>query len=119
MKKLIVLLLPILICGCSPSSNTGQNSPDTEKPSLPSGKVTILGGSGNSPDDPVIIQANNSLVGVGAEYQWLRDKYPGHIRIEQKLLSYNGKPMDVVTIKTKEGEIKDIYFDISSFFGKF
>ena len=52
------------------------------------------------------------------EYQWINDHYPGSQPQQQALTKHGKKPYDIITIKTASGETLEIYFDISSFFGK-
>lgn len=52
------------------------------------------------------------------EYNWIGEKYPGSQVESQALVRKNGKPYDILTFVTKEGETKVAYFDISKFFGK-
>ncbi|MEK6805578.1 MAG: hypothetical protein AABY95_02885 [Pseudomonadota bacterium] len=78
--------------------------------------------------DVVKVHAHNHILGVGAEYKWIKRRYPKSERREQRLttldiLSGKGKykanqvHFDVVTIALPDGREKKIYFDISSFFG--
>ncbi|WP_421920038.1 hypothetical protein [Marinifilum sp.] len=55
---------------------------------------------------------------VSHEYQWIRKNYPGSKAQGQMLVHEKRKPYDIITIKTASGKTMDIYFDISSFFGK-
>jgi len=73
---------------------------------------------GTSFEDAVVINAENTQSGIEAEYNWLAENYPKYKFKSQLLLFKDGKPYDVITIITKEGEEKRIYFDISKFFGK-
>ena len=61
----------------------------------------------------------NESTGVDAEYLWLKKNYPGYKLKQQSLNFHNKKPYDILSIETKEGEEKEIYFDISNFYGKF
>lgn len=52
-----------------------------------------------------------------AQRDWLNRYYPGAQVTAQSLLS--GPPaMDLITISLPSGEEREIYFDISSYFGK-
>ena len=53
------------------------------------------------------------------EYQWIAQNYPGSKVVMQSLHNHKNKPFDVLTIETEGGIQKDIYFDISRFFGKY
>lgn len=74
---------------------------------------------GSSFEKAIVINAANEMDGVPAEYEWLKSHYPGYKLKLQKLVMHNEKPYDLLTIITKKGEEKTIYFDISNFFGKF
>lgn len=64
------------------------------------------------------ILAESSAEGVPKEYEYLRRHYPGWRRTRQALLRHEGRSYDRLTIVSPAGETKDIYFDITSFFGK-
>ncbi len=53
------------------------------------------------------------------EYAWVAEHYPGSEMIMQSSSFQKKKPYDILSIKIADGEEKDVYFDISSFFGKF
>ena len=110
MKSLIAISLlasAFAFAETAPSTNPGQ----TEKPEPPGqGEVAVMDGS---------TFAKAVVVGsVGAEYEWLRKNFPGHKVRSQRLMMHAGKPYDVLAITTRDGSERDVYFDISSFFGK-
>jgi hypothetical protein len=55
---------------------------------------------------------------VRAEYLYIDRTFPGSNIISQMVTDNNGNPYDIVTITTKEGQEKDIIFDISKFYRK-
>ena len=55
---------------------------------------------------------------VRAEYLYIDRTYTGANILSQMVVDNNGNPYDVVTIQTKEGSKKDVYFDISKFYRK-
>ena len=55
---------------------------------------------------------------VRAEYLYIDRTYSGANILSQMVVDNNGNPYDVVTILTKEGTKKDVYFDISKFYRK-
>ncbi len=73
---------------------------------------------GTSYDDAIVINSEDTQSGIDAEYSWLAENYPGYKFKAQSLQFKDGKLYDVITIITKEGEEKKIYFDISKFFGR-
>lgn len=74
---------------------------------------------GSSIEKAIVITETNEWDGVAAEYIWLDENYPGHTVLGQELIFEEDKPYDIVSIKTQAGETKDIFFDISNFYGKF
>ena len=120
MKKLLVLfIISSLLFSCSSSKkSTGSNSAHTNS-SQTVMSPPIEGADGSSFEKAIVIQEKSELVGVDAEYKWLAQNYPGYSRGSQALVFHDNKPYDILTIKTKDGEEKKVYFDISNFYGKF
>lgn len=81
------------------------------------------GGSGNTMEDAIIIQAASSFMGVSAEYDYVGMQC-GRKNVDwtlktQALLEPDGpdcKHYDLLTVKLKDGTLREFYFDISSFF---
>jgi len=104
MKKILSLLIfALLLTGCSVTEKTQTSEPPQQE---------VVAENGSSFE--TAIPAEN----IPWEYAWLRENYPGHEFIMQSLAFEDGKPYDILEIKTADGETKEIYFDISSFFGK-
>ncbi|WP_153796884.1 hypothetical protein [Foetidibacter luteolus] len=119
MKKYILLLAMfagVVSCTSSRKSTTGITSSATAGKNEP---ATVSGGDGLSYETAVIINAGGEIQGVAKEYEWLREHYPGYSMVKQTLQHRDKKSYDVLSIKTAEGQQKDIYFDITNFFGKF
>jgi hypothetical protein len=55
---------------------------------------------------------------VRSEYLWIDRTYVGSNILSQVVSMDSGKIYDVVTIKTKDGPEKNLYFDISKFYQK-
>lgn len=88
------------------------------------GKILIkYSGSGKSLDDPIVIEgAKNNFEGIRAEYMYIEEKY-GRRNVDwrllrQALLESNNKIYDKLAIELKSGDVVEIYFDITNFFGK-
>lgn len=81
----------------------------------------ISGGYGNSKTDAIKILLTNNL-GILLEKDLIACLYcNGDYRfelIEQKCINDNLNNYDLLTIKLQSGEIKDVYFEISDFFGE-
>jgi hypothetical protein len=96
-----------------------------------SDELSYSGGDGSSPQEAVQVPGVNDVGGlVSAQYYWLNKHYP-KFELEKtstqdadKKLYYDssGKPYhpgnvyQVLSIKTQEGEHKDVYFDATRFF---
>ena len=115
MRKIIFLLLSLsLLISCSSSKKSTSSSG-----SGTTGVAKASSGDGSSFDNAIVIQEKSEGTGVDAEYKWLAKNYPGYTFISQSLSYHNKKPYDILSIKTSDGEKKDVYFDISNFYGKF
>ncbi len=81
-------------------------------------RAGIAHGDGSSPEHAVDLSiAHSEAEGMAAQRDWLNRHYPGAQVTSQSLLS--GPPvMDLITISLPSGEEREIYFDISSYFGK-
>jgi hypothetical protein len=82
------------------------------------------GGNGETMEDAVVVNAPNTAIGVAAEYRYVSRRF-GQPDIDwtpvlQSLhKAEDGRRYDVLAIRLKSGEVKELYFDITSFFGKF
>jgi hypothetical protein len=77
--------------------------------------------------DVVKIHAHTHILGVAAEYEWIRRRYPGSETVQQALTTLDliaGKKkyktsqihFDIITIELPNGRKKEIFFDISNFY---
>ena len=68
-------------------------------------------------DDFVKVCTYEHDLGVHGEYAWIQNKYPDARPMKQVFTSIviNKKKVkcDILTIQTDDGNIKDVYFDIS------
>lgn len=78
--------------------------------------------------DVVKVHAHSHVLGVAAEHEWILRRYPKSKKRRQRLTTlnlisgqkqYRGDQIhfDVISIELTGGREKEIYFDISSFFG--
>jgi hypothetical protein len=110
----IVLLSCLFVVACQSS----QPAPvEDSPPAVSTANVTFSGGHGAGCDDAVVVHATNESEGIRAEYEWIGREYPGFQRGGQGLGDCK-TAVDVIDITTREGEQKKIFFDISSFLGK-
>jgi hypothetical protein len=73
---------------------------------------------GFSIENAIVIRVEKEQAGVEEEFKWLAINYPGYSMIRKTQISRAAKHYDLVKIRTKDGQQKNIYFDITSFFGK-
>ena len=87
------------------------------------GDVGFGGGSGDSLTNAVVIKTKNHFDGVSAEKVFISRQFGREgsdwFFDSQKLLFVDGKAFDLITFSLANGSMKQIYFDISEFFGKF
>ncbi|PZP50039.1 MAG: hypothetical protein DI598_06470 [Pseudopedobacter saltans] len=98
------------------ASNTVQFSQDTLVLNATQESVVP---DGLSYEKAIAIKETSELNGIAAEKKWLKEHYPDHTMKSQSLMTNNKKPYDVMTMVSPEGKELKVYFDISSFFGKF
>jgi hypothetical protein len=88
--------------------------PDKKQPGL------FGSGSGDSFETAVVVNANNSFVGVEAEYAYIANQcgepHKDCNLESQGLREYGGKPYDVLTIALSSGATRTFYFNITNFF---
>ena len=119
MRKVVILFIGLLaIASCSTPKNKVADQITL------SNNVIIRGGDGSSFEKAKIVIAKNSRDGIASEYEYLGRKYgemqQDWILIKQSLHHNKDKPFDVLRIKLiKENKEMDVYFEISSFFGKY
>jgi len=82
-------------------------------------KITFKGGDGSSMEKAiVIVGAKNEIEGVNSEYAWLKKHHPKWKVGKQALISKKGKKYDILTCVLPNNQKKEVWFDISGFFGK-
>lgn len=67
---------------------------------------------GSSAEKAIVVRS------IAEEYQWVQRHCPGFLPGGQALMEIEGKPDDVLTLRSPGGEERKVYFDISRFFGK-
>jgi hypothetical protein len=77
------------------------------------------GGNGDSFETAVTVNADNSFVGVEAEYAYIANQcgepYKDWKLQSQGLREHGGKPYDVLTIALSSGGTRTFYFNITNF----
>ncbi|MBC8095103.1 MAG: hypothetical protein H7Y43_04760 [Akkermansiaceae bacterium] len=102
--------------GFAPGRGSGFDVvPDDEK-----AQATFSGGDGSTIKQAVVItEATGVKTGVRAEYGWLHQHYPGYRLRGQGLRHQGGRSYDEMRIVTADGKSRTVFFDITSFFGKY
>jgi hypothetical protein len=80
-------------------------------------KVAVSGGPGRAMDSAIVISADTSSEGLAAEYSVLRERFPGWGLNGQSLRGEGSRYFDVFTL-SKNGDTIEVWFDITSFFGR-
>ncbi len=101
------MVITVLTLTCTPFNRVAENE-EREMSSF---------NSGNSYSTAVFIEETTGYRGVAAEYDWLKKNFPGYKVLKQSLSFYENQPYDIFTIRTRDREERDVYFNISSFFG--
>ena len=114
MKTAVRLLEAILLVSLLATVVNAQSPP---------AKITFSGGPGDTPETAVVISgALNSIQGIAAEYDYLRQKFGRQNvawnLIRQGILQQGDKVYDRMDLDLKDGGRKTVFFDISEFFGK-
>ena len=113
MKTVNLLFVVIILLGaCSTPKKTTVKEPS---PTVSSTDVLIGGTSFN---DAVVIMVESERAGLDEEYKWLSINYPGYALIRRSHVKKSSRHYDIIRIKTKQGQLKDIYFDSTRFWGK-
>ncbi|MDR6674645.1 hypothetical protein [Xanthomonas sp. 1678] len=81
-------------------------------------RAAVVHGDGSSPERTVdLSSAHSEGAGMRAQKEWLDRHYPG-ARVTGQALLFGPPVMDEITLALPSGEERKIYFDISSYFGK-
>ena len=106
MRSVALALLVLVATSCQ-----------TTSPSTASAAVRYSGGDGTTAQSAVVISAADHVSGVDAEYDWIRVNLPG-AKLESQSLVHGAKMYDMFEVVLPSGEKRNVFFDISSFFGK-
>ena len=113
MKALPILFVALIVlAACSSPKKT------TAKPAAPTVTRTDELRGGTSFGNAVVIMVERESTGLKEEYKWLSNNYPGYGLIRKTRIKKSARHYDIMRIKTKEGQLKDVYFDTTRFWGK-
>lgn len=113
MKTIHLLFVVLILSGAcsSPKKTTSKKTAPVETPA-----DKLRGGS--SFGNAIVIMVTTERAGLDEEYKWLTSNFPGYALIRRRHVERLSKHYDIVRIKTKQGQVKDIYFDSTRFWGK-
>jgi len=81
--------------------------------------IQFRGGDGSSKEKAIIISgAKSELEGVDAEFKFIQRLYSDYELDNQTFIGEEDKKYDLLIIKLSDGTKKDIWFDISDFYGR-
>ena len=104
MNRVSAILMALLLSSCASTSK------------MEVGKAEL----GYSMENPITFPGVASeSQGVALEYKWVRDNLPGCKVKTQSLIHQGKKSFDSLELACASGQVKVIYFDITSFFGKY
>lgn len=112
MRRAIVLLVVLLSLAC-----VATRPPAAGRPAAPD-SAPAAERDGSSFEKAVLMTETSETAGVPAEYRWVAQHYPGSHVTSQAVAHHENSVYDILTVSTPDGE-REIYFDITSFFGKF
>lgn len=81
--------------------------------------IQYKGGDGSAKEKAVIILgAKIEFERVYAEYDYLDKKFGGYEFLDQTFIGEDQKQYDILKIQLLDGSSKEVWFDISEFYGK-
>ena len=85
-------------------------------------QISSNNNKGDSLENPIIIDAPDAITGVALEHGYIDEfinSLDGDVEsIQQNLIIDNGNKYDQVIVTMNDGIERELFFDISSFFGR-
>lgn len=110
--NLLFVVISLFLGACSAPKKT------TTPGALPKPTHADILRGGTSFSNAVVIMVENERAGLNEEYKWLTNNYPGYALIRRTHVKKSATHYDIIRIKTKQGQVKEIYFDSTRFWGK-
>ena len=121
-KPLLFVLLVSVCISCSSSKNVVSSSQKVSTSSMSSDEsvasVPIDERDGSSFEKAIVLNEKSTGAGIKAEYAWVKEKYPDSKVVKQALIHKGKKSYDMLTVQKADGGTEEVYFDITSFYGK-
>lgn len=91
-----------------------ESKPDSKKTETkPAAKA-----DGSSLERAIVIREDDTIKGIAAENRWIRDRYPGWRTAAKEIVRSKTNIYDKITLQSPTGEKREVYFEISRFFGR-
>ena len=74
---------------------------------------------GSSQERAVVIHENDTPRGIAAENRWIAQNMPGYRKIGQALIQGQNGIYDRISVVGPHGDRKEVFFEISEFFGRY
>lgn len=118
-NTLLILAIILFLASCTGSKKATNSITPGNKPDASAQITDESDRDGSSYEKAIIIHEKTERTGVDAEYIWLAKNYPNYKFISQSLNFYKEHSYDILRFKDSTGKEREIYFDITNFFGKF
>lgn len=97
----------LLMTGCATATSA---EPPVEQESVP-GRISYSGTDGTSCDQAVVIKgAVDRTATIKAEIDWLADRHPGSIMIDESVVECADGPADRISVEIPGGEKLEFFF---------
>src|SRR5439155_25620807 len=104
-----IFFLSLILFACSSTkknikanANNIKANTNTTVTKINSVDTSLKANDGSSYQNAIIIDDKSEATGIAKEYDWLKKNYYGYSFISQSLNNYEGKPYDIIKIKTAE-----------------
>jgi len=132
--KLIVCFAAIIsVTACSRFSSTKTVFNSASSQSLENMNVNQPQ-DGRSYETAVVVNAKTDAEGAAMQWEWIEKNLPGAriestptpaelekkgiFKLDQILAQHDGKFYDVILLRMPDGKLRNVYFDITGYFGK-
>ena len=109
------ILLSFLVLGLALSGSVEAKT----RPHRASAATQQQRADGSSQERAVVIHENDTPRGIAAENRWIAQNMPGYHKIGQALIQGQNGIYDRISVVGPHGDRKEVFFEISEFFGRY
>ena len=109
-SALFIICILAVACSTAKKPTPGRNRPAISREDMLKG--------GTSFNNPVVILQLSEREMLDEEYKWLSNNYPGYALGRRSHTVRSSKHYDIVRIKTRQGQVRDIYFDCTKYWAR-